>query len=65
MRVLAGAIIILAATILGAAAVIRSGLPSQHDYDLVPMSTYLAFGIGFGGLALILINWRDGDGARH
>jgi len=50
MKIIAGSIFVLAAAILGAAGVVRSGLGS-HDYDLVYMSIGCAFLIGLVGLA--------------
>jgi hypothetical protein len=54
MRMIAGSIIGLAAAIIYSAALVRSGSSQGRDYDLVPMSMFLALLIGVFGLCLIL-----------
>jgi hypothetical protein len=57
---LAGSIVLLAAAIVGSAGVIRSGLPSTTDRDLVHMSIFMALIVGALRLALIASAWRAG-----
>lgn len=54
MRIIAGAILVLSASILSGAALIRSGTPGG-DRDLVQMSLGVAGFVGIAGLVIVFL----------